>query len=380
MKIKTLDIYHLTIPMRLQFAQANSTAQSSSSIIVKLKTENGITGFGESCPRTYVTGESSMDVIHALQSIREEVYTKNFETINSIANYVCTDLPRRLKPAAICALELALLDAWSKVYQTPLLQALGGSSWAQNRYTGVLPFGDLKKLAPILKRFAFDEIKLKANTSVAENISRIQQLRQIYDDTLNIRVDANCSWNFPTAMEQSIRLIEAGVTCIEQPFSPCSDKAMSTLTRHYGEWVDIMADESLTDYQSAASLIAQQACNRFNFKISKNGGLLNSLRMYRLAQSHGIKCQLGAHFGETSILTAAGLIFASLAPGLVATEGGLGTHLLEQDISLNPLMINRHAKIPMDAQQVYGLGIHVNEALLAIPEEKHQACTTFLLS
>ena len=382
MKIKSISIHHLTIPMRLKFAQANSTAQSSNSIIVELKTQNGTTGFGESCPRKYVTGESSTDVIRALQSIQEELYTQDFPTINSIEDYVCIQLPKRIKPAAICALELAMLDAWSKEYQTPLLSALGGTQWAQPQYTGVLPFGEIQKLAPILKRFDFKEIKLKANACLKENINRIQQLRQIYDTPIDIRVDANCSWTFPIAMEQSIRLVEAGITCIEQPFSTSSNKTMSALTQYHGEWVDIMADESLTDYQSAEALIAQKACNRFNFKISKNGGLLNSLKMYRLAQSHGIKCQLGAHFGETSILTAAGLLFASLAPNLVAIEGGLGTHLLEKDITLNPLMINKQAKISIDTQQIYGLGIQVNKALLAIPEEKHQThnFTTFLLS
>ena len=37
---------------------------------------------------------------------------------------------------------------------------------------------------------------------------------------------------------------------------------------------------------------------------------------------HGISVQLGAHFGETSLLTAAGIIFATLAKDLRAVEGG----------------------------------------------------------
>ena len=64
----------------------------------------------------------------------------------------------------------------------------------------------------------------------------------------------------------------------------------------------------------------------------KNGGFWNSLSLYELIQENGLSCQLGAHFGETSILTATGLLLASKAPALTAIEGGYGDYLLEKDI------------------------------------------------
>src|SRR5690606_22528882 len=115
-------------------------------------------------------------------------------------------------------------------------------------------------------------------------------------------------------------------------FLPDQDEAAARLQRHFGDDLCLMADESVTTLATARRLIRTQACRRFNLKVSKHGGLFNTLAIYRLAREHGIGCQLGAHFGETSILTAAGILFAALAGPLEALEGGLGTHLLEHDL------------------------------------------------
>ena len=114
-----------------------------------------------------------------------------------------------------------------------------------------------------------------------------------------------------------------------------------------------MADESLTSLAQATYLIQHQVCNHFNLKISKLGGILRTLEIYQLAKEAGIPCQLGAHFGETSLLTAAGMLFASLTPNLISMEGGLGTHILERDIFENSLKIDRNGII--SGEQITGV-------------------------
>ncbi|MCI5080148.1 MAG: hypothetical protein MRY78_00570, partial [Saprospiraceae bacterium] len=66
-------------------------------------------------------------------------------------------------------------------------------------------------------------------------------------------------------------------------------------------------------------------------------------RIYDLAKAHHINCQLGAHFGETSLLTAAGIWFSATAPELKTHEGAMGTYLLEQDLTETPLQFDKEA-------------------------------------
>ena len=127
-----------------------------------------------------------------------------------------------------------------------------------------------------------------------------------------------------------------------------------------------MADESSTTYESVKYLIENDLCNFFNFKISKNGGIFNAQRIYRLITENGAGCQLGAHFGETSLLTMAGLLFSANAPKISNFEGALGTYLLEADICKPSIKIDQNGKIgrALQAIEAPGLGFEIDQDLL----------------
>lgn len=345
MKIRNLTIHHLRIPLRVQFAQSNSQAKCSDSIVVELETEAGTQGYGECCPRRYVTDEDAASVQQDLNAVAATLNEYSFDTLDDIRRYVGVELPSRIGLSAACALEIALLDAWSRETQTNLIAALGGKARSSYTYTGVIPMGDFDKLRPLLSRFRFREVKIKVGADRTGIAARVGKLRGLYGPKTQVRVDANCAWSYADAMELTEAMIDLGVTCIEQPFPYGMDCEMGRLTARFGDRIAIMADESLTSYDSARFLAENGLCNRFNLKISKHGGILNTLRIYDLARKHDIPCQLGAHFGETSILTAAGLIVASAIPDLAAMEGGLGALLLEEDVCPEPLTMDRDGTI-----------------------------------
>ena len=80
-------------------------------------------------------------------------------------------------------------------------------------------------------------------------------------------------------------------------------------------------------------LISRQACDIFNVRISKCGGLINAARIDRLAREAGLKCQLGAQVGEAGILSAAGRHYATRSAGVRWCEGSYGQLLLEEDLT-----------------------------------------------
>ena len=76
-----------------------------------------------------------------------------------------------------------------------------------------------------------------------------------------------------------------------------------------------------------------------NARISKIGGILRTLDFVDKATKLGIRVILGAHVGETSILTRAGMIVMSaMKPDLLAAEGAFGTYLLRRDLVSPSLM------------------------------------------
>ena len=102
--------------------------------------------------------------------------------------------------------------------------------------------------------------------------------------------------------------------------------------------IPVIADESLCNEEDARRLIDLKACQIFNIRLSKCGGLGTATRIRRMAEKAGILCQLGCHVGETSILSAAGRHFALTVPHLSYVEGSFSPYLLVRDVVAQPVV------------------------------------------
>ena len=360
MKLRKLTLYHIQIPLNIRFSQANQDTTRSSSILLELETEGGIKGYGESCPRTYVTGESPASVLADLQKFVGSFPDLSFDSFETLERFVTEELPDKIRPAALCAIELALLDAWSRHSKRPLIQVLGGSMKKSFAYTGVIPTGNIDNIRPLLSRFSFPMIKLKINQDLAANLQQVKSIKEIYGPDIPIQADVNTGWTGEEAEKQIPLLAAKGISVFEQPFLAKQNPEMAPLMERFGKTVFLMADESATHPHTVTQLLENKLFNRINLKISKHGGILQTLKVYREAASQGISCQLGAHFGESSLLTSAALLVASCVPHLTGHEGGLGKILLKEDVCPNPLQINSQACIQLKDPHFLGLGIEVD--------------------
>ena len=348
MQIQSLAFHFLEIPLKFQFSQSNNTTHYSSAVIVQIQSTRGVKGIGECCPRSYVTGETLHTVATDLKKIEPLLLSTSFETLESIRQFVINVLPGQIGLSSICALDLALIDAWSKEYQQNLVEAVGGKIIHTVEYTGILPQAKPAKLEELLHKlsyFSFKELKIKVDTNLDRTLEVIRLIRASSFSKAKLRIDANCAWSYDDAISQIPVLMEKGIIVFEQLFPKDELNDLMKITRQFGKETKIMADESLTSLRSANQLINERICNHFNLKISKNGGFWNTLRLYQYITGQGFSCQLGAHFGETSILTAAGLLLASKADQLTAVEGGYGEHILTEDIISPSLKFDSNARI-----------------------------------
>ena len=359
MRIRRIQLEHIKIPLLITHSQANHEANYSDSVLVKIETAKGIVGYGESCPRPYVTGESVRSVTEDIRGIEQQLLTLSIEDLKDIKYFVCEKLA--IGNAAICGLELALLDAWSKENGQYITSILEGKVQPILDYSGVIPLNGSKVSDYILEAFEFKSIKIKVGKDLVETCGKIETLINRFGKELAIRVDVNCGWNIGDAIAQIPILRKLGVTSFEQLFPKGKEQYWAKAMQIFGKEVILLADESVIDLKSAQHLIDKKLCNGFNLKISKHGGIFKTLQIYELAQKNGISCQLGAHFGETSILTAAGVALSSLAPQLKFREGAFGTFLLEADLCERPLQIDQKGmlKFPRYGME-NGLGIKVD--------------------
>ena len=378
-RIVSFAVHAIELPFRVKFEHAAASRRSSESLFVELRLDDGTTGWGESLPRVYVTGESRDDACELLAgSILPPLLGRAFESFEEVvafftacdgrapAEWVPRDQPQS---AAWCAVDLALLDAFGKHFgRTPFGQT---SMPSDLRYSGVLSSGDgwKQRLQPLVYRLlGFHALKVKTGPeTTVHDIDRIQRLAGA---GIELRVDANMSWTFDQALRRMPEFARAGIESFEQPLAADDPDGAARLIRETG--LEVMADESLHTGESLQRLIDAKACTAINARISKCGGLIATLTRCREARNADLWVQLGCQVGESSLLSAAQLHLCSAFPKARHLEGCFGSFLLAEDPARPELRFGRGGH-PPQLPHVFGLGVEIDPDCLARHRVKHWA-------
>lgn len=370
MKIKQCRIRLLHIPFMVAFKHSSKTRSDVDTILVELELESGVIGYGEALPRDYVTGET-------IDSVKNGLLNKVFPTVTGMAFPKLEDaitllenfesIIPEIEPHELCvktAFELALLDAVGKELNIPVVDMFGGPKQETIQYSGIVSAENPAVVEQFLKQYkkiGMNAIKLKVGTHPDRDLENVKIAREIMGPDASIRVDANEAWTLEQAKTQLDSLMAFNIESVEQPMPAKNKEDYPELLAYLDNRIKISLDESLCSYDDATWMAEHKGGSMFNLRVSKNGGLVNTLKLHRLAEEYGIQCQLGAQVGETSLLTSAGLTLASLVGNCVYHEGAFGTHLLSKDIVDEPVQFGKLGQLDIKKiRQLPGLGVQVN--------------------
>lgn len=368
--LTSFEILVVRIPLRVTVTHHLADRAVAENIIVTATDQYGQRGWGECCPREYVTGESIASVQTTLEGVFFPEYkNRKFLTYDEVLRALTEtgEGMKRNQQAAFCALELAVLDLAGKHFGRSLVDAIGGVMRSQFRYSGVIAAGDLDSLetqALRLQQFGFSEIKVKMSNDLDFNRQALTKSREIFGEGASLRVDANAAWTADEAIAQLTALQEFRLQGVEQPVAGDDFAGMAAVTA--AGLTPVIADESLCSAADAERLIRERGCDIFNIRVSKCGGIINAARLTRKAQAAGLRCQMGAQVGETGILSAAGRHYASAFPDLLWLEGSFDAHLLVTQITTPDITVQPRGK----ADEIPGVGLGIS----VIQEELEAVC------
>lgn len=378
--IRTCETHALAIPMRRKVGHAAAQRVCSEPIIFCIELADGTFGYGETHPREYVSGESPADVKRSIRDIflplLIEMHPANFgEAIEAAAALPTIDADGQPITAARAAVELALLDAYSASFERSLesvagyLEARGfepPGSRDTCRYTIVLPSGSPKKSAKLARIARWARVtNYKVKVGDDDDDARLRAVCQVLQKPLatgraTLTIDANMAWDVETAAKKLAAWRDLPIQCVEQPIPKLAAEHWGRLAANSP--FPLMPDESLITSLDAEALLEADGVGWFNIRLSKNGGLIPSLKLAILAHRAGIPVQLGCMVGETSILSAAARWFLQVTPGVRRVEGSFGRLLLADDVIRTPLRFGLAGRWrPMSG---YGLGIRVERERL----------------
>ena len=380
MNIVKITVQRLEIPFNDSFCHASAERQQSDSIIVGILLDDGTTGYGEGCPRSYVTGESSQYAAEFIHQVSSSIMS-SVHDIDSLRYWItANDALINNNPAAWCGLELAIIDALAKsrsvsagVYFDVELQTV-----EDLKYTAVLSGGSTEKLSRYMKAyvsFQFDDFKIKLTGDLDLDIDRISLFNRLSPGS-RLRLDANNLWTNPVVAAIYLKQLPEVFFAIEEPLAAKDFSGLQQLSQLIPQ--KIVLDESFTSIKDFDFLLDDRERFILNVRVSKLGGLIRSKLITDMAETSGVPYIIGAHVGETSILTRAAMMLGrSNAKTLVAREGAAGEYLLSRDICLNSIMFGRQG-LYRDKTKAFGVGYEINHDELSKyaclkPDEINQA-------
>ena len=346
--LEELRIWKLRIPLRITFRHASAARSVTDSLWVEAVDSDGTVGFGESCPRSYVTGED-LDSCNEFFAKHRDELLREVSALEDLQRWETTHRTEiDHAPAAWCALELALLDLLARRANRCLEELLGLPVLDGTfHYTAVLGDQSESAFAQQLEQYrgmGFEHFKVKLSGEESRDTAKFARLSTAGVSPHHVRVDANNLWDTVTDATSYLSPLAESFFAIEEPLSPGDYQGMGQLAESLGKV--IILDESFQRAQQFSHIESERERWLINLRVSKMGGLLRSIEVARLAQEKNIGLIIGAQVGETSLLTRVALTVAQSArPVLRGQEGAFGTRLLEADVINPPLVFGERGRL-----------------------------------
>ncbi|GHS85613.1 o-succinylbenzoate synthase [Actinomycetota bacterium] len=167
---------------------------------------------------------------------------------------------------------------------------------------------------------------------LAEEVARLEAVRDALGPDGAIRVDANAGWDVETAV-QRLRLLDRAAGGLEYAEQPVASVADLAAVRRAVD-VPIAADESIRRAQDPLAVVRAEAADVVVLKVQPLGGVRACLA---LAEQVGLPVVVSSAL-ETSVGLAAGIALAAALPELPYACGLATAQLLTADVVSRSLL------------------------------------------
>jgi len=335
-------------------------------VIVKVITEDGLIGFGEShhgrCPgavahlvnttlRQLVVGLDAFDVVGVWNRIyRMQLSSHGMGTAAVIA---------------MSGIDMALWDIRAKAVGWPLYRLFGGSSRSIPAYAGGVSLGyqepgSLVEEVGALVEAGYRAVKLRVGDSRDRDLERVAAIRKTFGDDLTILVDANTGYSVEDTRQMIPEFESYRVGWLEEPF-PAHDRRSYALAASYGD-LPLAAGENCYTRFEFSSLIQDGIIQILQPDLSKTGGPTEALRIAAMASAH--KLLIHPHTSITGLNMAATIHFLAAIDNSGYFEADVSqNNLFRDELVDQPYTLDADGCVqPIDKP---GIGLEVDENFLA---------------
>ena len=186
--------------------------------MVVIRTDSGLTGFGECSPFMSINGESMETCMVVGQYLATKLLGQDPAKIEACATTM--DQVIYGNSSIKSAFDIALYDLVSQNAGLPLYAFLGGRKNKVLVTDYTVSLGDKYKMANDalkIKENGFQVIKVKLGETCEKDVERISLIREAVGFDIPIRIDANQGWDTTTAIATLNALAPYHIQHCEEP-------------------------------------------------------------------------------------------------------------------------------------------------------------------
>ena len=296
-------------------------------VLVRLRTNDGVVGWGEASPFSPVTGETQGTDVAMAKSLAGIVKGRDPFDLARIVSEMDGLTPYH--PSIKAAFEMAIWDICGKIAGQPVVHLLGQyrNSFDTDRTVYLDKADVMAQKAKEIAGEGFKVVKVKLGESPEADIERMRTIRQVVGPDIRIRTDANQGWTPNEAVRALRGLDQFKIEFCEQPVLYSDWEGMSFVRQHVE--IPIMADESVHSPADAIEAVRRDAVDMINIKLMKSGGILGAVRIAHIADGADMKCMLGCMSETRVALTAAAHVVMSQKNVLYADLDAFTEHKID---------------------------------------------------
>lgn len=366
LRIARIEAFPTSFPVREGVTLGIGRAVKRDCVIVKVTTEGGLVGWGEShhgrCPgaigqlinttlRQLVSGMDATDVV----GVWQRIYSRQLASHGM--GTACA--------LAMSGIDQALWDIRGKAVGWPLYRLIGGASRAIPAYAGGISLGfqdpdALVQEAQKLVADGYRTLKLRFGDTVGRDLERLRAVRSGLGDGVGIMVDANTAYAVEDVRRVSRALEDADVLWLEEPFPPQDYRSYADAKAFGG--VELAAGENHYTRYEFSRLIDEGSVRVLQPDLSKTGGITEALRIAAMASAHKLK--INPHTSASGINMAASIhLICAIENGGYFEADVAKENLFRDHLTTRPDRLDEHGCVrPPEGP---GLGVEVDESFLA---------------
>ena len=358
MKIKSVEAIPLAAEFERPFRFAGVDRISSQNVIVVIRSDEGVAGFGEACPVPHLSAMSQQAIAHVVETIASPL----LEGADPLAyRPLMTQLRKAISsdPFSLAALDTALLDLVGKSLNVSITTLLGGAyretvpvhasvGWSEDGSTMI------DEALSLIDQYTYLKVYL-GRGELEDDLGKLAALREAVGAATQLMLDINAQWTATETLKALPTLDELAVCAIEQPIAPGDVEGQRRVVQQSP--IDIVLDEAIQTSNDVATAGRLATGTVVNVGHSKLGGVLSAQAAATAAYASGLGVAVGS-VAELGVATAAGLHLAAALPTLSYPSYLTGYKRYKRQIS-EPWPVKPGGLV--DVPSGPGLGIAIDE-------------------